>query len=77
MKSRLKDLVEFLVANVILANVFQVFDLQRNNLHALDKIVLVSRVVVRLIFSSTEVGDDVDVQFVRGEDAIGVQIVGT
>ena len=62
---------------MILDDVFQVFDLQRNNLHTLDKIILVSRVVVRLIFSSSEVGDDVDVQLIRSEDAIRVQIVST
>ena len=77
MKSRLKYLIEFLVANVILDDIFQVFDLQRDNLHALDKIVFVSRIIIRLIFSSSKIGDDVDVQLVRGEDAIRVQIVGT
>lgn len=62
---------------MFLYDIFQVVNLQWDNLHALNKVVVVSRVIVRLIFSSSEVGDDVDVQFVRGEDAIGVQIVGT
>lgn len=77
MKSRFKYLVEFRIVKLISDDVFQVVNLQGNNLHALDKIVLVSRVVIRLFFSSSEVGDDVDVQLVRGEDAIGIQIVGT
>ena len=77
MKSRFKYLVEFRIVKLISDDVFQVVNLQGNNLHALDKIVLVRRVVIRLFFSSSEVGDDVDVQLVRGEDAIGIQIVGT
>ena len=44
LKSRLKYLVEFLIVKPISDDVFQIVDLQRNNLHALDKIVLVSRV---------------------------------
>ncbi len=75
MKSRFKYLVEFRIVKLISDDVFQVVNLQGNNLHALDKIVLVSRVVIRLFFSSSEVGDDVDVQLVRGEDAIGIQNV--
>ena len=61
MESDFKNLIKFFIADALFKDVFQIFDLQRNNFHSVNELVVVSSIVISLIFSSSEIGDDVEI----------------
>ena len=75
MKGDFKNPIKFLVGDSFFEDRFQVVNLQRDNFHAVNEVIVVRHIVVSLIFLSAKVGDDVDVEFVSGEDAVGTWIV--
>ena len=75
LKGDFKNPIKFLVGNSFFEDRFQVVNLQRDNFHAVDEVVVVSGIVVSLIFLSAKVGDNIDVQFVGSENAVGVWVM--
>ena len=72
----LEQFVERRIIKVPFENALKVVNLERNNFHTVDKFGLVINVVVAVMFPAAEVGDDVDVEIVGGEEAVGIEVAG-